>query len=61
MPAVKSIPDGSHAVTPHLICAAASDAIEFFASKPSMRWKYCAYPAPKAGSCTHAYASAIQM
>lgn len=30
MPAVKSIPDGFHSVTPHLICAGAADAIEFY-------------------------------
>jgi PhnB protein len=27
---VKSIPDGMHTVTPHLICAGASDAIDFY-------------------------------
>lgn len=27
---VKPIPDGMHTVTPHLICAGASDAIEFY-------------------------------
>jgi len=27
---VKPIPDGMHAVTPHLICAGAADAIEFY-------------------------------
>lgn len=26
----KSIPDGMHTVTPHLVCAGASDAIEFY-------------------------------
>jgi uncharacterized glyoxalase superfamily protein PhnB len=30
MTKVKSIPDGSHSVTPHLICAGAADAIEFY-------------------------------
>lgn len=30
MPKVKPIPDGMHSVTPHLICAGASDAIEFY-------------------------------
>jgi PhnB protein len=30
MAKVKSIPDGSHSVTPHLICAGAADAIEFY-------------------------------
>ena len=29
-PQVKSIPDGMHTVTPHLICAGAADAIEFY-------------------------------
>src|ERR1700683_3465145 len=27
---VKPIPDGMHSVTPHLICAGAADAIEFY-------------------------------
>jgi PhnB protein len=27
---VKPIPDGMHTVTPHLICAGAADAIEFY-------------------------------
>ena len=30
MPNVKSIPAGMHTVTPHLICAGAADAIEFY-------------------------------
>ena len=29
-PQVKPIPDGMHSVTPHLICAGAADAIEFY-------------------------------
>ena len=29
-PRVKPVPDGMHTVTPHLICAGASDAIEFY-------------------------------
>ncbi len=29
-PTVKPIPDGMHTVTPHLICAGASEAIEFY-------------------------------
>jgi len=29
-PTVKPIPDGMHTVTPHLVCAGASDAIEFY-------------------------------
>src|SRR3989442_8407738 len=29
-PQVKPIPDGMHTVTPHLICAGAADAIEFY-------------------------------
>jgi uncharacterized glyoxalase superfamily protein PhnB len=29
-PKVKSVPDGMHTVTPHLICAGAADAIEFY-------------------------------
>ena len=29
-PAVKAIPDGIHSLTPHLICAGAADAIEFY-------------------------------
>jgi PhnB protein len=30
MPNVKPIPDGMHTVTPHLVCAGAADAIEFY-------------------------------
>jgi len=30
MPKVKPIPDGMHTVTPHLVCAGAADAIEFY-------------------------------
>ena len=30
MPKVKAIPDGMHTVTPHLICAGAANAIEFY-------------------------------
>jgi PhnB protein len=30
MSKVKAIPDGMHAITPHLVCAGAADAIEFY-------------------------------
>lgn len=30
MPQVKPVPDGMHTVTPHLVCAGAADAIEFY-------------------------------
>ncbi|HXZ49799.1 MAG TPA: VOC family protein [Usitatibacter sp.] len=30
MPAIKPIPEGMHTVTPHLICAGAAEAIEFY-------------------------------
>ena len=30
MPQVKSIPEGMHTVTPHLVCGGAADAIEFY-------------------------------
>jgi PhnB protein len=30
MPKVKPVPDSMHSVTPHLICAGAADAIEFY-------------------------------
>jgi len=30
MPKVKSIPEGMHTITPHLVCAGAADAIEFY-------------------------------
>ena len=30
MPHVKPIPEGMHSVTPHLVCAGAADAIEFY-------------------------------
>jgi uncharacterized glyoxalase superfamily protein PhnB len=29
-PAVKPIPDGMHSLTPHIVCAGAADAIEFY-------------------------------
>lgn len=29
-PSVKPIPDGMHSITPHLVCAGAADAIEFY-------------------------------
>jgi PhnB protein len=29
-PSVRPIPEGMHTVTPHLICAGAADAIEFY-------------------------------
>src|SRR5687767_16022394 len=30
MPKVKPVPEGMHSVTPHLICAGAAEAIEFY-------------------------------
>ena len=30
MPKIKPVPEGMHTVTPHLVCAGASDAIEFY-------------------------------
>ena len=30
MPKVKPVPDGMHTVTPHLVCAGAAEAIEFY-------------------------------
>jgi PhnB protein len=30
MPQVKPVPDGMHTVTPHLVCAGAAEAIEFY-------------------------------
>ena len=30
MPKVKPVPDGMHSITPHLVCAGAADAIEFY-------------------------------
>lgn len=30
MSTVKPIPDGMHSITPHLVCAGAADAIEFY-------------------------------
>src|ERR1700752_277122 len=30
MTQIKAIPDGMHTVTPHLVCAGAADAIEFY-------------------------------
>ena len=34
MSQVKPIPDGMHTLTPHLICAGAADAIEFYRACP---------------------------
>ena len=30
MPKVKPVPEGMHSITPHLVCAGAADAIEFY-------------------------------
>jgi hypothetical protein len=56
---VRAIPEGFHTVTPHLVCAGAADAMEFYkkASAPS---KSAACPAPAARSCTPKCASATR-
>jgi PhnB protein len=52
---VSSIPNGMHTVTPHLICAGAAEAIEFY-KKAFNATETCL--APTAGSCMPASASA---
>ena len=50
---VKPIPDGMHAVTPHLICAGAADARRFCTKRRSMPWKLHGLPGP--GRQAHAW------
>ena len=52
MPQVKPIPDGMHTVTPHLICAGAADAIEFY-KKAFNAVEECRLPGPD-GKLMHA-------
>ena len=51
-PPVKPIPDGMHTVTPHLICAGAADAIEFY-KKAFNAVELCRLPGPQ-GKLLHA-------
>jgi uncharacterized glyoxalase superfamily protein PhnB len=48
MTTVKPIPEGSHTVTPHLVCAGAADAIEFY-KKAFNATEFCRMPGPKGG------------
>ena len=50
--AVKPIPDGMHSLTPHLICAGAYDAIEFY-KKAFNAVELSRLPGPD-GKCMHA-------
>ena len=52
MTTVKPIPEGSHSVTPHLICAGAADAIEFY-KKAFNATEFCRMPGPQ-GKVMHA-------
>ena len=52
MTTVKPIPEGSHSVTPHLICAGAADAIEFY-KKAFNATEFFRMPGPK-GRLMHA-------
>lgn len=52
MSTVKPIPEGSHSVTPHLICAGAADAIEFY-KKAFNATEFCRMPGPQ-GKVMHA-------
>jgi PhnB protein len=52
MSTVKPIPDGMHTVTPHLVCAGASDAIEFY-KKAFNATEMMRVPGPK-GRLMHA-------
>jgi uncharacterized glyoxalase superfamily protein PhnB len=47
-PKVKPIPDGMHSVTPHLCCAGASDAIDFYV-KAFGAVEMCKIPGPNGG------------
>ena len=46
MPQVQAIPEGMHAVTPHLICAGAVEAIEFY-KKAFGAEELCRMPGPQ--------------
>jgi PhnB protein len=48
MPNIKPIPDGMHTVTPHLVCAGAADAIEFY-KKAFNAVEEARLPGPKGG------------
>ena len=52
MPKVKPVPDGMHTVTPHLVCAGAADAIEFY-KKAFNATELMRMPAPN-GKIMHA-------
>ena len=52
MPKVKAVPDGMHTVTPHLVCAGAADAIEFYKKASNAVEEGC-LPAPQ-GRIMHA-------
>ena len=49
MSTVKPIPEGAHTVTPHLICAGAADAIEFY-KKAFNATEFFRMPGPKGGT-----------
>jgi PhnB protein len=51
-PQVKPVPDGMHTVTPHLVCAGAADAIEFY-KKAFNAVEMIQLPAPQ-GKLIHA-------
>jgi len=51
-PAVKAIPEGMHSVTPHLVCAGAANAIEFY-KKAFNAVEVARMPGPN-GSLMHA-------
>ena len=46
MPEVQAIPEGMHAVTPHIVCAAAAAAIEFY-KKAFCAEELCRMPGPQ--------------
>jgi PhnB protein len=52
MSTVKPIPEGSHTVTPHLVCAGAAEAIDFY-KKAFNATEFCRMPGPN-GRVMHA-------
>jgi len=52
MPQTKAVPEGMHAVTPHLVCAGAAEAIEFY--KKAFNAKEAGRMADSQGKLMHA-------
>lgn len=56
---VKAIPDGMHTLTPHLVCAGAAQAIEFY-KQAFGAIELARLPGPTASSCMPWCASATR-